>query len=513
MAPPLSFLAASASLLAAAVPSRGSSARVHRAGGAATLGLILIFAACAVPAIAAYPDEQIMGVVAKALGADHALGWTNNTSPCVDGWIGVVCDQVGRVTAIYARNTGLNGTLPPDIGGLAALHELDLRDNSIRGELPNQYFLDLMRLRLDGNNFTSIPTGFLRFGTSLQIFTISNSSHLQSWELPRGPYGPLGFETTLQVYIADNAHLAGNLSLFLGSNNSFNSLNVLSLANNNLTGEVRATFASRTLTQLDLSHNMLTGPVSFLGNLRELEEIRLNGNGFTGPLPDFSGHWSLTLVDLAHNRLTGVVPASLVQLGGLRSVSIKHNLFQGAVPEFAGSVLTDIAEAASNESFCRPQPGPCDRRVQSFIAIAGGFRFPEDLAASWKGNDPCDRWLGIYCNKNGEITGVNFGHLKFNGTLHPAFGDLKSLMMIIVAGNNLTGTVPPSIAALPSLRIIDVSDNSLSGTMPTFRSGVMIWAGGNKNLTVAGASRLCITDPMRRFAAAAAAAIVVLVLA
>ncbi|KAM0828635.1 hypothetical protein ACQ4PT_067395 [Festuca glaucescens] len=474
MAPPLSFLAASLSLLAAAVPSRGSSARVHRAGGVATLGLILFFAACAVPARAAYPDEHIMGVVAKALGADHALGWTNNTSPCVDGWIGVVCDQLGRVTAIYARNTGLNGTLPPDIGGLSALHELDLRDNSIRGDLPDQYFLDLMRLRLDRNNFTSIPIGFLENGRSLQIFTISNTSHLQSWELPSGPYGPLGFDTTLQVYIADHSHLAGNLSLFLGNGNSFNSLNVLSLANNNLTGEVPATFASRTLTHLDLSHNMLTGPVSFVGNLRELEEIRLNGNGFMGPLPDFSGHWSLTLVDLAHNRLTGVVPASLVQLGGLRSVSIKDNLFQ------------DLHR---------------DRR---------GFRFPEYFAASWKGRSPCDGWLGVYCNKNGEITGVNFGHLGLNGTLHPAFGDLKSLMMLIVAGNNLTGNVPPSIAALPSLRIIDVSDNSLSGTMPTFRSGVMIWAGGNKNLTVAGASGLCITDPMRRFAAAA---IVVLVLA
>ncbi|KAM0888597.1 hypothetical protein ACQ4PT_028242 [Festuca glaucescens] len=330
------------------------------------------------------------------------------------------------------------------------------------------------------------------------------------WELPNDPRR-LG---SLRAYTADNAHVSGTLSRFLGNSSSFPSLSRLSLPNNLLTGEVPAAFASGTLTHLDLSYNSLTGPVDFIANLPQLVLLRLSRNGFTGPLPDFSGHWSLRVLDVAHNHLTGVVPASLVGLEDLITVSIRGNLLQGSLPEFATSVHTDTAEATSDGSFCRPEPGPCDKRVQSLVAIAGALHFPETFAASWKGNSPCNGWLGVYCdNKNGAITGVNFARLHLNGTLHPALGDLKSLIMIVVAGNNLTGNVPRSIAALPSLRTLDITNNSLSGTVPTFRRGVAIWAGGNKDLTVAGASELRVSDRMRRFAAAAATVIAVLVLA
>jgi hypothetical protein len=315
------LLAATAVLARAAgqvLASRGSETRRHRA-----LSFVLLFTACVVPAHAAgiyvnrYQDDITMHAIATALGADRALGWSNNTSPCVDGWIGVVCNNQWRVSAIYARNASLNGTLAQDIIFLSSLGELDLRDNSITGDVPDAVFLDMTRLRLDGNHFSSVPASFLGAARSLQLFSISNNSQLRSWELTSGH---LRFDNTLQVYMADHAHLSGTLSSFLGNANSFNRLRFLSMSNNQLTGEVPATFGSRTLTYLDLSGNFLTGPIDFIANLPELEVLLLDRNGFTGPLPDFSGHWSLTLVNLGHNRLTGVVPASLVRLEGLSSV-------------------------------------------------------------------------------------------------------------------------------------------------------------------------------------------------
>jgi Leucine-rich repeat (LRR) protein len=251
-----------------------------------------------------------------------------------------------------------------DIVDLNSLEVLDLRDNDIAGDLPIAAFIYLRELLLDGNNFNSVPVGFLAGARKLQVFSISNCSHLMDWELPNDPrqFG------SLRAYTADNAHVSGTLSSFLGNSSYFPGLSRLSLSNNLLTGEVPAAFASGTLTHLDLSYNSLTGPVDFIANLPQLVLLRLAGNGFTGPLPDFSGHWSLTVVDVAHNHLTGVVPASLVELEGLSTVSIRGNLLQGRLPEFATSVQTDTAEAASDGSFCRPEPGPCDKRVQSLVA-------------------------------------------------------------------------------------------------------------------------------------------------
>jgi hypothetical protein len=99
--------------------------------------------------------------VAAALGADRSLGWTNDTSPCVDaGWTGVECNLNGRVSEIRVPHTGLNGTMPSDIVDLNALEVLDLRDNAITGDIPNAAIIYLRNL-LDGNNFNSVSVGFL----------------------------------------------------------------------------------------------------------------------------------------------------------------------------------------------------------------------------------------------------------------------------------------------------------------------------------------------------------------
>ncbi|XBI73822.1 hypothetical protein VPH35_067483 [Triticum aestivum] len=193
-------------------------------------------------------------------------------------------------------------------------------------------------------------------------------------------------------------------------------------------------------------------------------------------------------LDLRDNAITGQLPSTVfLRLERLRldnnnftSVAVGDNLFQGPLPVFAGSVQTDVAEASLDGSFCRPQaqPGPCDSCI---------------LAMSWKGNHPCDGWLGVHCDKSGSITGVNLCRLW-------------SLVALLLGGNNITGVVPRSIAGLPSLRVLDVSHNSLEGTMSRFRSTMTIWAEGNPNLTVSGTSQACISS----FVVAAMTVIVVL---
>ncbi|XP_003559550.1 receptor protein kinase TMK1 [Brachypodium distachyon] len=486
----------------------------------ALLSFLLLAVASTIPAAAgiladapsaastAYgPDDFNMHAVATALGADRALGWRNDSSACRDGWTGITCGEGGKVIAIRARNAGLNGTLPTEVTLLFALQVLDLRDNGLTGALPDAVFLELTNLHIDNNLFTSVPADFLSTARSLQGFSISNNTQLQPWELLHDAHRL----TKLRHFIANNAGVSGTLSGFLGNRSVFPELSILSLAHNLLTGHVPATFYSRTLHRLDLSSNDLSGPIDFIANLLGLEELLLDHNSFTGPMPDLSGLWKLQVVDVAHNRLTGVVPASLTDLGLLNSVSLTGNLFQGPLPELASSVHSDITNAAFNGSFCRTEHGPCDPLVDAFIAIAGGFQYPEALAASWKGNHPCAGWLGVNCDDGGVITEVNLCRLGLNGTLHPAFGTLKTIQALLLAGNNISGAVPQSIAELPLLRFQDVSDNSLEGSMPRFHSGVSIWAQGNPNLTVPAASCTpCIySDTVRGFLVAAALTVIV----
>lgn len=130
------------------------------------------------------------------------------------------------------------------------------------------------------------------------------------------------------------------------------------------------------------------------------------------------------------------------------------------------------------------EPGPCQERVVLLLLIDAAFQFPVSLATSWRGNDPCAGWLGVYCdNSTGEIIVINLSHLALNGTISPVFGTLRSLQALLLSGNNLAGVVPQSLLRLASLCVLDVSDNAALEDMPPFRSSVLILARGNPKLT------------------------------
>ncbi|ORZ30461.1 hypothetical protein BCR44DRAFT_90272 [Catenaria anguillulae PL171] len=52
-------------------------------------------------------------------------------------WAGVTCDQrIGRVTAVRWSNVRLTGSIPPSIGGLTNLTDLNLSNNQLTGSIP-----------------------------------------------------------------------------------------------------------------------------------------------------------------------------------------------------------------------------------------------------------------------------------------------------------------------------------------------------------------------------------------
>lgn len=197
---------------------------------------------------------------------------------------------------------------------------------------------------------------------------------------------------------------------------------------------------------------------------------------FTGPIPDLSSSTYLSDLRLEDNCLTGPVPASLINLPSLVNVSLQNNDLQGPCPSFPSRVNANPGN--DSNSFCHPNPGPCDPLVNILLDIANGFGYPSDLAKSWLGNDPCQGWRGVICAK-GKIIMLNFGKHGFVGNISSSIGNITTLTKVHLNDNNLTGTVPPALTKLSQLELLDISHNNISGDVPIFSKRVNLNTSGN----------------------------------
>ncbi|XP_077241159.1 receptor protein kinase TMK1-like [Tasmannia lanceolata] len=420
-------------------------------------------------------DISAMQSLSKNLNASVALGWTD-PDPCK--WKLVTC-SANRVTAIQIGNQQLGGNLPPDIQNLTSLTRLELHLNNLTGSLPTLTGLaQLQVLLLYNNSFSSIPQNFFSGLSSLQSVYLDYNP-FSSWQIPN----TLNDALTLVNFSANSANLTGKIPDFLGT--SFASLNHLGLAYNNLDGGLPLTFAGSSIQSLWLNNQQgirLSGTIQIIQNMTNLVQLWLHVNAFSGPLPDFSGLKSLQDLEIRDNRLTGIVPSSLTSLPSLNKVLLKNNLLQGPIPLFENKVDTDVNSTQTSNRFCLPQPGDCDSRVNVLISVAKSLNFPDNLADSWSGNDPCVNWLGITCNSGGNITVVNFDLKGFSGTISPDFVQLGSLQKLLLSDNNLTGSIPPELTQLVNLQTLDVRNNSFSGKVPVFNQNVLVRTEGNPNI-------------------------------
>ncbi|PWA52596.1 hypothetical protein CTI12_AA453450 [Artemisia annua] len=416
-------------------------------------------------------DAAIMAKLSTSISPTPSTWYGNNFCE----WKGIACDSFGFVVTINLSHMSLNGTLPSDLHSLRNLRTLALQGNSLSGPLPtlsNLAFLE--QVMLDGNNFTSIPSDLFYGLTILQIFSISDNSHLSPWSLPND----LINSTNLRTFQANQANIYGTIPDIFGS---LLYLQNLSLSYNNLTGSLPASFGGSQIINLRLDNQLqgLSGTLDVLSSMTQLSQVWLKGNAFTGAIPDLSECTELSDLQLGDNQLTGLVTDSIMSLPKLAYINLQNNKLQGPVPVF-GSVTLDIN--LQNNSFCLDKPGKCDAQVTALLEVAGALGYPMSMAESWLGDDACDgRWDFVVCNSNNSVTSVNFAKQNFSGTISPAFGNLTSLRMLSLNDNNLTGSIPEVLTSLPDLQLLDVSNNNLSGPVPVFPTRVK-FSSDNNNL-------------------------------
>ncbi|CAK9171645.1 unnamed protein product [Ilex paraguariensis] len=416
-------------------------------------------------------DTSVMLALKKSLNPPEELGWSG-PDPCQ--WIHVGCSDNKRVTRIQIGRQNLQGKLPPNLSNLTELQRLELQWNNISGPLPSLNGLtSLQVLMLSNNQFSSTPADFFVGMSSLTSVEIDNNP-FSAWEIPES----LKNASTLQNFSANSANISGKIPDFLGPD-GFPGLINLHLALNNLEGELPVSFSGSQIESLWVNGQKLSGGIDVIQNMTFLKEVWLHSNVFSGPLPDFSGLKGLEILSLRDNSFSGPVPVSLVNLESLRVVNLTNNLLQGPMPKFNDSVLVDMAN--DTNSFCLPQPGDCDPRVNTLVSIVKSMDYPVKFAENWKGNDPCADWFGITCN-NGNITIINFQKMGLNGTISPEFASLKSLQRLVLSDNNLTGIIPAELNTMPALTELDVSNNHLFGKVPAFKKNIIVKTNGNPDI-------------------------------
>ena len=435
--------------------------------------------------------------------------WT--TVGSIRDWQGVSTNSAGFVTALTLKDNNLSGTIPPELGNLTHLRQLDLDDNELTGPIPPELgdLPQLRRLVLGANQLTgAIPPelGGLSQLTMLDLGNNSLSGRIPSelGSLPRldslllhrneltGPIPPeLGNLATLRRLLLALNQLTGPVPRELGNlaNLTYMSLSrneltgtippelaklsairTLSVSRNNLTGTIPPELGNlTTLEGLYLYQNQLTGgiPVA-LGNLSELETLWIHDNGLSGPLIEELGNLAV-LEDLraADNELSGKLPPNLGRPRALARVELEGNQdLAGLLPRsMIGLDFLQVLSYGATDLCAQ-----VDEEFQEWLRkIPDGSRTDCDVAqverlaltdlhdatggsswanrAAWGTDAPLGDWQGVSTD-DGRVTGL------------------------VLSANGLSGPLPGEIANLTELRVVDLAENDLSGAFPGSFAGL-----------------------------------------
>ena len=175
------------------------------------------------------------------------IGWWNETVDNCCRWKGIKCSQ-GRVTKVSLAGGKVRGTLPNELARLGQLQVLDLNENpSLSGTLPEQLG------RLD-----SLANVYL-FGSALSgsLPDLGGCAALQELELSHCRLSgtlpaSLGRASKLQYLFLESNGLSGTLPAALGR---LRGLKELELSENRLSGSVPSALRARSLSHLDLQKN------------------------------------------------------------------------------------------------------------------------------------------------------------------------------------------------------------------------------------------------------------------
>ncbi len=364
------------------------------------------------------PEIECEALVALYESTNGA-GWYTKSNwlatDTVGNWYGITVAS-GYVTLINLHENNLIGSIPPELGNLSKLVELDLYYNNLSGSIPSALgnLNNLQRLYLFDNQLSgSIPSAL---GSLSNLLSLELCCNQLSGSIPLA----LGNLSNLELIDLRGNQLSGSIPLELGN---LNKLQNLWLFNNQLSGSIPSALGNLSALQyLDLSGNQLSGNIpAELGDLSNLVYLHLFDNKLSGSIPPDLGNLSeLRVLWLLNNQLSGSIPSALGNLNNLELIDLRGNQLSGGIP---------------------PELGNLSKLRVLFL-----------LDNQLSGSIPLEL---------GSLSALQYLDLsgnQLNGTIPSEFGDLTNLEFLNLAQNLLIGDVPASFTNLVNLCTPDITD-------------------------------------------------------
>ena len=255
-----------------------------------------------------------------------SLNWDTDTA--MDDWEGVTMSD-GRVSRVWLRDEGLDGSVSAALGRLDMLTVLNLHTNSLSGTIPDLSGASMLEELYLANNAAYDDDGNRVNGPGLTgeipawLNGMTNMRELWLWGNGlSGSVPDLSGMTSLDKLKLANNDLDGGLPTadMLPPNMTW-----LIIDRNPFGGEIPDLSSLSGLRLLWLHSSELTGSVPSGGMLpASLDDLNLRDNMLSGDIPDLSALDNLTRLRLHNNSLSGAVPGSLGGLDSLKSLWL-HN--------------------------------------------------------------------------------------------------------------------------------------------------------------------------------------------
>ena len=323
--------------------------------------------------------------------AETGSNWSEDTP--IARWDGVrLAGTPQRVTRLVLPGKGLRGTIPPDLGRLSMLTDLNLRSNALTGEIPEELgnLTNLRVLNLHSNKLSG------------DLPDLSRITGLEELYLPNN------YDETVQ-----DSGLTGTVPTWL---NGMTKMRELWLWGNQLSGTIPDLSGMTSLQKLKLANNMLTGGVPDGSMLPpNVTWLIINSNPLGGTIPDLSELTSLRLLWLHSNGLTGSIPAGDMLPPNVDDLNLRDNMLSGEIPD-----LSDLDKAT---------------RVRLH-----GNDLTGDIPATLGDLDSLQSlWL------HGNI---------LTGSIPKELGSLTNLQRLWLSDNNLSGQIPVELGDLSSHSLV-----------------------------------------------------------
>ncbi|CAB9528564.1 Leucine rich repeat N-terminal domain [Seminavis robusta] len=359
----------------------------------------------------------------------HECDWqgrfTEGLLPAYQFWALIEnnCTDDGVYLNLTLQETGLRGTLPPEISFLTRLTALDLNENFITGQLPSQIGeLTLLEvLKLENN--------LLRGSLPDELFGLSGLTKLH---LGTNAFtGALSNEVTAMTSLTDLSIFMNQLTGTLTSGiNALSELTSLSVRGNLFSGTVPSgVFELTELESLVLDNNQFSGTFpTEVGVLTKLKLLHIMLSQFTGPLPTELGLLtSLSFLHFQANHFNSTLPSELNALSKMMQIDFGRNDLTGTLP--------DLSRLTAMTSF-----NGRDNRQGGTIPDLSSMT---DL-----------QWLWLQNN-------------AYTGSLPWGLSKMTSLLDLRLSFNQLTGRLFPTLTSLSRLRQLHLQNNSFSDTVPS----------------------------------------------